>query len=212
MFIETIYDDEYFVRIEDIDYIKDYYWISNYGRIYSSKSKKILTPFTDRDGYFRIELAVTNRNIGKKFYVHRLVAKMFVPGYFEGAMVNHINSNRQCNHVDNLEWVTAQGNSDHAKEFGFLLVNNTSEFRNLNSAHNIDTAETICKLISDGYTNKEILKLYDFDSKREKKNFNTFINDIRGKRSFVWLSDRYFKTKREKGSTTIENVLWIEID
>lgn len=211
MNINLLYDDEEFVRLNYTN-IKPYYYISNYGRIYSVKKNKIMKPFIDKDGYFRIELSTTGQRKCKKYYVHRLVGFMFVSGYFDGAMINHINSNRQCNYYKNLEWVTAQGNTDHAKEFGFLLKNNTSEFRKLTSVHDIETAEYICKLISEGYTNKEILKLYDFDSKREKKNFNTFINDLRCKRSFVWLSNKYFKTKKEQGSTTIESILYINIE
>lgn len=211
MNINLMYNDEEFVKLKYSN-IKPYYYISNYGRIYSTQAKKILKPFVDKDGYFRLELAVENNcKSGKKFYVHRLVGFMFVSGYFDGAMINHINSNRQCNYYKNLEWVTAQENTDHAKEFGFLLANNTSEFRNLNNAHDIETAEYICELISDGYTNKEILALYKFKDKREKKNFNTFINDIKNKRSFVWLSNKYFKSKKEQGSTTIESVLRIDI-
>lgn len=211
MNIKLMYNDEEFVKLK-YGNIKPYYYISNYGRIYSANKNKIMKPFIDKDGYFRIELATANKRNCKKYYVHRLVGFMFVPGHFDGAMINHINSNRQCNYYKNLEWVTAQGNTDHAKEFGFLLTNNTSEFRKLNTAHDIETAEYICGLISEGYTNKEILQLYEFESKREKKNFNTFINDLRGKRSFVWLSDRYFKTKKEQGSTTIESILYIDID
>jgi hypothetical protein len=36
-----------------------------------------------------------------------------VPGYFEGAQVNHIDENRQNNIFDNLEWVTAKENINH---------------------------------------------------------------------------------------------------
>ena len=55
--IELISDDEYFVKL-DIEYIKPYYWISNYGRIYSEqRGGKIINPYTDKDGYKRIELA-----------------------------------------------------------------------------------------------------------------------------------------------------------
>ena len=189
--IELISDDEYFVKL-DIEYIKPYYWISNYGRIYTEKrGGKILTPFTDKDGYKRIELASVPK--AKKYYIHRLVAFMFIEGYFEGALVNHIDSVRDNNYYLNLEWVTAQENTDHGMEYGFILTNNTSEHRNLNTAHSLDTVKTVCALISYGLSNEDILNTYTFNSKRERKNFNTFINDLRGKRSFVWLSDKYFQ-------------------
>ena len=188
--IDLISDDEYFVEL-DIENIKPYYLISNYGRIYTKqRGGKLLTPFTDKDGYKRLELATYPK--AKKYYVHRLVALTFVEGYFEGALVNHIDSIRDNNYYLNLEWVTSQENTDHGVKYGNILVNNTSEFRNLNTAHSIEVAEFICKLISEGLSNNEILEQYTFKTKRERKNFNTFINDLRGKRSFVWLSDKYF--------------------
>lgn len=188
--IELISDDEYFVKL-DIENIKPYYWISNYGRIYSEqRGGKIINPFTDKDGYKRLELATEPK--AKKYFVHRLVAIMFVEGYFEGALVNHIDSVRDNNYYLNLEWVTAQENTDHGCEHGFILVNNTSEFRDLNPAHSIEDTKFICEMISAGFSNKEILEQFTFETKREIKNFNTFINDLRGKRSFVWLSDKYF--------------------
>ena len=55
--IDLISDDEYFVRLE-VENIKPYYWISNYGRIFTEqRGGKLLQPFTDRDGYKRLELA-----------------------------------------------------------------------------------------------------------------------------------------------------------
>lgn len=42
--------------------------------------------------------------------VHRLVAKYFVPGYFDGAVVNHKDGNNRNNHASNLEWVTQRDN------------------------------------------------------------------------------------------------------
>lgn len=45
--------------------------------------------------------------------VHRAVAKAFVPGYFEGAQVNHKDENKQNNRWDNLEWVTREENTHY---------------------------------------------------------------------------------------------------
>ena len=42
--------------------------------------------------------------------IHRLVAKYFVPGYFDGAVVNHKDGNNRNNHASNLEWVTQREN------------------------------------------------------------------------------------------------------
>ena len=55
---------------------------------------------------------------GKSIYIHRAVAFAFVPGYFEGAQVNHIDENRHNNRWDNLEWVTPKQNINHGNCIG----------------------------------------------------------------------------------------------
>lgn len=45
--------------------------------------------------------------------VHRAVAKAFVAGYFNGAVVNHKDENRLNNRFDNLEWVTQKENANY---------------------------------------------------------------------------------------------------
>lgn len=61
-------------------------------------------------------LAVNLTNAEKKrisVFVHRLVAKSFVPGYFEGADVNHKDENKHNNRADNLEWCNRQYNINY---------------------------------------------------------------------------------------------------
>ena len=62
---------------------------------------------TDRD-----QVCLRNAD-GKRttFYVYRLVAMAFVPGYFEGATVNHKNEDHHDNRADNLEWMTKAENN-----------------------------------------------------------------------------------------------------
>jgi hypothetical protein len=43
--------------------------------------------------------------------VHRLVARAFVPGYFEGATVDHLDGDKTNNAASNLEWVTRSENT-----------------------------------------------------------------------------------------------------
>ena len=58
----------------------------------------------------------------KKMTVHRLVAKAFVPGYFEGATVNHKDGVKTNNRADNLEWVTLAENTAHQWETGLVNI------------------------------------------------------------------------------------------
>tara|TARA_R110000803_G_C11799969_1_gene299275 strand:- start:13 stop:417 length:405 start_codon:yes stop_codon:yes gene_type:complete len=44
------------------------------------------------------------------FRIHRLIAEVYVPGYFEGAHVDHIDCNPMNNHYTNLQWCTKEYN------------------------------------------------------------------------------------------------------
>ena len=82
-----------------------YYWKGNkwhYGHNCNGISK------SPNDKYKHITV-IKN---GKKYYpeVHRLVAKYFVDGYFDGAVVNHKDCNKHNNRSTNLEWITQKEN------------------------------------------------------------------------------------------------------
>lgn len=71
----------------------------------------------DKDGYTSCSL-----NDGKghkiKYRVHRLVAMAFIPNPENKPEVNHLNSIRDDNRVENLEWSTRRENELHAYRDG----------------------------------------------------------------------------------------------
>lgn len=85
------------------------YRVSNLGRVFGVKTNKMKRPKADRYGYLTVSLWKDNKE--KNCKVHRLVAFMFIDGYFEGASVNHKDENKQNNCVDNLEWCTVEYNN-----------------------------------------------------------------------------------------------------
>lgn len=106
--------------------IKDYegfYEVSNLGRVKSldriiidSKGRKrlfegkIMKLKSDRYGYLYVSL---NKNGKKNFKVHRLVAEAFIPNTEDKKHVDHINTNKEDNRVENLRWVTPKENNNN---------------------------------------------------------------------------------------------------
>lgn len=97
---------------------KNYYEISNCGRIRNS-DKKILKQST-RSGYLSCTYQVDSAK--KSIKTHRLVAKLFVqnndPDKYN--VVNHINGNKLDNNYTNLEWCSSAMNGQHAVDTGLL--------------------------------------------------------------------------------------------
>lgn len=86
------------------------YGITNTGLVisYKMKNPKILKGFINKGGYIYVDLCENNKTT--RLAVHRLVAKAFVDGWFENAVVNHKDGNTLNNHYTNLEWVTQTEN------------------------------------------------------------------------------------------------------
>ena len=109
------------VNIENLpgEIWKDFhgYQVSNLGRIRSFKESSyqytyLLKQKITKEGYCKVTLVIDGHS--KNFFVHRLVAILFLkeePGH---TIVNHKNGNTLDNKVDNLEWVTQKDNVIHA--------------------------------------------------------------------------------------------------
>jgi len=97
--------------------IKDYegiYQVSNLGNIKSFYKAKenIKKPTLSNKGYLRVALSKNKKS--KKFAIHRLVAKTFLPNPNNYLDVNHKDGNKLNNCVDNLEWCSRSYNISHA--------------------------------------------------------------------------------------------------
>jgi len=89
---------------KNIDYN---YSIFSDGRVFSKKRNIFLKPYFNTKKYLCVELNNKNTRI------HRLVAENFIPNPHNYTQVNHIDGNKENNHVDNLEWCSNRMNSIH---------------------------------------------------------------------------------------------------
>ena len=107
------------INFEENGVVYDYkglYAVSNFGRVKSlnynrTGKERILKLFQTEKGYQFIGLRKDNQR--KMFRINRLVAHMFLDGYFEGAEVDHINIDRADNRAKNLRWVTHEENCNN---------------------------------------------------------------------------------------------------
>ena len=96
--------------------------VSNDGHIIRKKRGKWheLNQYDNERGYMRV-----NAGPGVNQCVHTLVAQTYVnnPDPMNKKYVNHIDGNKHNNHADNLEWVTAGENQQHAYQIGLISPN-----------------------------------------------------------------------------------------
>lgn len=101
-----------------------YYEVSSWGRVRrisggvpGATAGRIATPTIGNHGYYVINLTVEGKRV--QYLVHRLVAEAFIPRTNPHRIfVNHIDSCRTNNHVNNLEWSTPGENIRHSWETG----------------------------------------------------------------------------------------------
>lgn len=117
---------------KDIKDYEGYYQVSNLGNVRSIdryvengnhtqfRNGKEKRQWKNTDGYLIVKLSKNNRNVN--IPVHMLVAQTFIDNrtYNDGWEVNHKDSNRINNNVNNLEWVTHKENIEHAAKKGHM--------------------------------------------------------------------------------------------
>lgn len=94
------------------------YIIYEDGSIYSKRLKRFMKLPKDSSGYLCLDIRRTN-SICKYPKVHRLVMLAFSKEKPK-EQVNHIDGNKENNHISNLEWVSNEDNRRHAVETGLM--------------------------------------------------------------------------------------------
>ena len=123
------------IDISDLTEIPDFagYYASPDGHIYTTLAQgcrdrydltkriapKEVRPRSTNHGYDRVCLRRESTGKREDLYIHRIIAKLFVPNPKNAEEVNHLDCDTHNNSASNLEWVTREENLRYAETNGF---------------------------------------------------------------------------------------------
>ena len=179
------------------------YFISNDGLVFTEISNLIMSPSTNKGGYFTIGMRFKNKGKPKYTQIHIMVATEWCGGYHKDLCVDHLDGNKKNNHYTNFEWVTFSENTyraynrtgAHKKYFGDKnkncsypdkLIHQVCEYL-VNGKSVKETSEitgvsitTIHHLLS-GQARNNITKLYKFPDNLRKPKHEAIPDEIKNK-------------------------------
>lgn len=97
--------------------------VDNNLNIYNAHTGHIIKPFKGSDGYMAVKLNMKNCKTCER--VHVIYAHCFIPNHNNEKYVNHIDSNKLNNSLNNLEWCSNSYNVKHSYDNG----NNTNKIK-----------------------------------------------------------------------------------
>lgn len=140
---------------KDIVGLEGHYQVSDKSRVRNVKTGRVLKTGTKNQGYEQVRFSVNGIKTTKK--VHRLVAEAFIPNPSSLPYINHINSVRDDNRIENLEWCTAQHNVQHGYDSG---SNSNSGENHPTAILDWDSVFEMRKLHSEGESYSSISKKF----------------------------------------------------
>jgi hypothetical protein len=173
------------------------HFVSNLGKVYSDSPRRgfyELTPRPNKDGYLRVALkkagvkretgSTRNQGKGKTFQrsVHLLVAEAFLgPKPNPKSQVDHINNQRDCNHINNLRYISS---SDNVKKSFEYNLNATIFGIQGDKLPNLLKRGRILEMAEEGFSYREIAREVYPEYKQAHKFVKRILTE-RGSRIYI---------------------------
>lgn len=172
------------------------YIIGNLGNIYDYQLQQYKPIFVNDDGYCSVSLH--GKNGYKKYLLHRLVGKAFIPGDFS-LQINHKDGVKYHNYDSNLEWMTPRENLMHALDMG---LNYRCEDKP-NAILSNEEVHKICQMLEDHKNYYEISECLGYNYEYIKD----ILIDIKRRKSWKTISCNY-----NFGSDRVSNGRELSVD
>lgn len=161
------------------------YKINENGEVFSYKGKKTrghkMATVITNCGYVHVSLVYT-KGKSKPFLMHRLVAQTFIPNPENKPQINHIDGNKENNHITNLEWCTSSENRQHAIQTG-LHKAVQGEDQWMAKLSNQDAIDAINMLLN-GATNDDVASKFNLHAR--------YVSLVRHKKRWAHLWESHF--------------------
>lgn len=168
-----------------------WYYVSNYGRIYSVRYERLLSYYLDEGGYYRVTLVI-NEN-GKTIFtgVHKITLMSFHPIKDPYRFIpNHKDGIKTNNYISNLEWMTVSSNTRHTLDNGLCNYIGTDNPRSYLTDEQV---EMICQYIKDGYDAPQIADILGYKKcdQESRNKMCAIIRNIRYGSAYMSISMKY---------------------
>ena len=184
------------------------YAVSNFGNIKNVKSDNKLTPWKGKNGYLYVSLMCTDNSV-LKIAIHVLVATYFckIPKKLlnknEPLVPNHDDFDRTNNYYKNLTWMTYAMNNEWNRIHDHWKIAEDAP----NAKVSNDTVHKICKLMEDGWLNKDIIKVLGFTN---NVYYKSLLTRIRNGSEWKSISSQYNiinkNTLRKNNDEFVDNI------
>jgi len=180
--------------------VKDYYWVSNKGRVYSERSKKYLSLIQENGefDYQNVKLRTIN-NIHKKCRIHRLVKMCFDPiPNPELYDVNHVIGVKFLNELPLLDWATRSENVKHSYDYSIRKQLVGEDIKT--SCYSEEMVEIICEGLLKNMSFYKICT--DLLKQPYTSQLSGLISSVKNKKTWTYISNKYdFDIKNNQTQT-----------